>query len=254
MNTKIKKTAAIALGAIAFGLAQQLPAQSVANGNFSANGGSGQIGYNTTLSSWTTVSGSYSFLFNSSTLDSAAPFNTTGALGDSGYVTMTGPGNGTANGLALSPAGGWVLGVDADYENQGGISQSITGLTMGKEYAVSFYWGGVEQFGFSGVTSEGWNVSLGGGTPQSVDDGSLASGAFSGWNLATLDFTANAGTETLSFLAEGTGGSGLPPFSLLDGVSISQVTTAPDAASTAVLLGLATSAMGIAARFRRARR
>jgi hypothetical protein len=68
---------------------------------------------------------------------------------------------------------------------------------------------------------------------------------FTGWMTQTFSFTASSSSEVLSFLAEGTS-SGLPPVSLLDGVSL----TAPEPASwTMLILGLV--GLGVVVRKRR---
>lgn len=105
---------------------------------------------------------------------------------------------------------------------------------MNAQYAVSFYSAGAQQYSFTGVTTEAWDVSLGG---QTLDTATLTdpNHGFTGWQYTTLTFTATSTSEVLSFLSAGTP-SGEPPFSLLDGVSMTQVTTVPEPASAAMLL------------------
>ncbi len=50
---------------------------------------------------------------------------------------------------------------------------------------------------------------------------------------ATFTFTANSPTELLSFLAVGTPAANLPPFALLDGVSLTAV---PEPSTWAMML------------------
>jgi len=196
----------------------------VVNGGFetTTNGG-GQLGFNTNATGWTT--NGYNFLFTSGTADDP------GVTGSDGNLKLWGPGGGVGysaysnNGLpASSPAGGNYVAADGAYE-VGAITQTINDLTIGDEYAVSFYWAGAQQSGFSGNTTEGWDVSLGSTTQDTtiVHDVSLG---FTGWQYQTFDFTASSSTEVLSFLAVGTP-SGEPPFALLDGVSMTQVTPEP---------------------------
>jgi hypothetical protein len=71
---------------------------------------------------------------------------------------------------------------------------------------------------------------------------------FSGWQLQTFDFTANSTSELLSFLAVGTP-TGVPPFALLDGVSLTADTvgteSAPEPGSVVLLVGGLMGLMGV---------
>jgi hypothetical protein len=253
MITKFRSTAiAAAIGlAVSFAGMAAKATNLVTNGSFEQlTGGIGQIGYNgsSLLTGWTNNSSGgtlgYNFVYSSGSAD------TTGANGVSGNVKLWGPNDGSNNGLpASSPDGGNYIAADGAYE-VAPISQTINGLTAGKQYAVSFWYAGAQQYGFNGVTTEQWLVSLGG---QQLSTSVLTdpSNGFTGWQYTTLTFTATATTETLSFLAAGTP-NGEPPFSLLDGVSMSQV-AAPEPASMAMLMtGLI--AIGAVARRRRALR
>jgi hypothetical protein len=236
---------AIVCGVIAAGVSQQASANLVQNGDFTAGSGTipGQLGFNATVTDWSvpTPPSSYTFVF---TPGSAA---TTGAPGQYGTLSLWGPGNGSANGMpATDPAGGNFLGADPAYQN-GPITQTITGLTPGHTYALSFYWAGAQQSGYNGATTEGWDVSLG-AESDSTGTVAVANHGFSGWSEVTFDYTATSASEVLSFLAIGGPASTEPPFALLGGVSLNA--TAPDATSTVTLLGLALSAMGFAARRR----
>ena len=162
-----------------------------------------------------------------------------------GNVQLWGPNNGSANGLpASSPDGGNYVGADGDF-GQGAIQQTINGLTVGDSYDVSFYWAGAQQAGFTGASTEQWQVSLG---SQTLDTAvvNVASQGFTGWTQTTLNFTADSPSDVLSFLAVGTP-NGVPTFAVLDGVSVNAATV-PDTTSTALLAGLTVSAMGFVAR------
>lgn len=188
----------------------------VLNGNFeSTSNGPGEFDTSfTTATDWS--SAGYNFIFASGTAD------TTGSYTPqfNANLELWGPGNGSANGLpASSPYGGNFVAADGAFE-VGAITQTINGLSSGDTYAVGFYWAGAQQSGFNGITTEGWDVSLGG---QTIDTPILTdpSHGFTGWQYSTLDFTATGSSEVLSFLAVGTP-SGEPPFTLLADVSLNQ--------------------------------
>jgi hypothetical protein len=242
MTTSIRTLATIACTAMTLALAQQARAQLVSNGSFeTTTNGNGQMGFNTDATGWTT--GGYNFLYAPGTAD------TTGANGEFGGVSLYGPGNGSPNGLpATSPDGGNFVAADSDFD-VGAISQTINGLTVGDTYTLSFDWAAAQQSGFSGPTNDNWSVSLGSDT-QTTATLNIPQAGFSGWQTQSFSYTATSTSEVLSFLAGTTLPSGAPPFVLLDGVSLTQ-STVPDAASTALLVGLAALAMGAVAWRRR---
>jgi hypothetical protein len=198
----------------------------IANGGFETlTNGPGQFDSKTTATSWT--SSGYNFIFASGTAD------TTGANGDFGNLKLWGPGDGSANGLpASSPDGGNYVGADSAFE-VGAIQQTVNGLTPGTLYALSFYWGAAQQSGFNGATTEQWQVTLGGQEQDTVILNNVNHG-FSGWQSQTFFFAANNTSELLSFLAVGTP-NGVPPFALLDGVSL--VSDAPEPGDFTLILG-----------------
>jgi hypothetical protein len=203
-------------------------AAGVLNGGFEINGGNGEVdgggAGSTTVSNWS-VPGStiqkYTFVWNTGAGISGTTADTTGAPGSDGVVKLWGPGTLSANGLKLSPNGGAFIGADGAFQDEP-IQQVITGLVAGQEYAVSFDWAAAQQASFSGVTSSGWDVSLGAETHSTGNLG-IGNHGFSGWQQSTFDFFATGTSETLSFLSTGTGGAAEPPFSLLDGVSLTAV-------------------------------
>jgi hypothetical protein len=143
--------------------------------------------------------------------------------------------------------------LDGDPNFTGALTQTITGLTIGQEYQLSFYWAGGELFNRTGYTSIQLTGSLGGdsfATPVYLNTNPAGTpGSFSGWTLETFDFTANATSEALSFLAVGSPAANLPPFALLDGVSLTAV---PEPSTWAMMLA-GFGGLGFAA-FRRRRR
>jgi hypothetical protein len=196
----------------------------ILNGGFESNAGNGQLytgstrsGVYTAATGWRMAnSTSYTFLFASGTAD------TTGANGQYGNLSLWGPNNGSANGLpASSPNGGYFIASDSAFQ-QSAIQQTVTGLTPGNRYTLSFWWAGAQQSGFSGNTYDRWVVTLGSETHATTMT-NLTSHGFTGWIHESFTYTATSTTELLSFLADG-GPTGVPPFALLDGVSMQQAT------------------------------
>ena len=212
-------------------------ANSFTNGGFETlTNGSGQLGYNTDATGWTTTG--YNFVFASGTGD------TTGASGQYGSLSLWGPNNGSANGLpASSPQGGNFVGADGDFQTAP-ISQVITGLQVGRTYTITFDYAFAQQAGFSGDTVQHWTSSFGSDSLTTADY-SLPSHGFSGWKSATYTSVATSTTETLSFLAYGD--TPVPPFALLDGVTVSG--EAPEPATWALFVG-GFGLVGLAARRR----
>ena len=223
----------------------------VTNGDFA--GDPGQINFNTSVAGWTSPGGSggsYAFVFAPGTADSL----TNAPVGTYGINPLWGPNDGSANGLpAASPVGGNFIGLDGDFQ-QSPLQQTITGLTAGKTYDLTFYYAFSQQYGFTGATTQNFSVNLGGtyaddgftgGTTLTTPDYNLPSHGFSGWMQDNMKFTATGTSEVLSFLAYGS--QPVPPFALLDGVSM---TAGPEPADWALLL-LGVGAVGGVARLRR---
>ena len=228
LSFHLRKAAVNGLSAVAFlTLATSAQATLVfTNGSFeTTTNGKGELGFNTIATGWTTTG--YNFLYTSGSAD------TTGATGQDGNVQLWGPGNGSANGLpASSPDGGNFVAADGVFQ-VGAIQQTITGLTKGNAYAVGFWWAGAQQSGYNTATTEQWQVSLGGQT-QSTVVVTDASHGFTGWVHKTFTFTADNTSDVLSFLAIGTP-AGVPPFVLLDGVTVAAAV--PEPGSWALMAG-----------------
>jgi hypothetical protein len=233
-----KKMAVIVIPTLALALSASATAQAgnlVTNGDFETytgghNGNPSQLnntgtsGY-TEITGWTVgpgSSGTYGFLMAPGSADTTGSYSP--RYSNTFYLWGPGANGGSVNnGLtATSPDGGNYLALDGGASYRGtGISQTLTGLTSGDKYSVSFYWAAAQQHGFTGATTEQFQVGFGGQT-QSTSVYHLPSHGFSGWMSQTFTFTANGASQVLNFLAIGTPDS-LPPMLLLDGVSVTAV-------------------------------
>ncbi len=182
----------------------------ITNGGFETlTTGYGQIGFNTNATGWTTTG--YNFVFSATNADNG------GVNGSAGNLQLWGPGNGSSNGLHASPNGGNYIAADGAYQ-VAAITQDFTNLTVGHTYIVGFDWGAAQQKGFTGPTTEQWQVSLGSDRHLTEVAHDLNHG-FIDWRMEAFQSVATSTSETLSFLAIGTPG-GKPPFVLLDGVTM----------------------------------
>lgn len=153
-----------------------------------------------------------------------------------------------ANGLTISPNGGNFIGEDGDPTySPGPVQQTISGLTVGQEYDLGFYWAAAQESGYgTGVgTEDQWSVTFGSDT-QTTALVQIPYQGFSGWMYQNFTFTATSSSELLSFLAIG-GPPNEPPFALLDGVSLTAV---PEPAEWVMML-IGFGALGVVARLRR---
>ncbi len=211
-------------------------------GTGAAASGYGQPGFSgLILDDWTNTSTAghlgYNFLFSPTNAE-------TGVVGNGGTLALWGPGNGgVANNpanLGASPDGGNFMAFDGAYQ-QSELTQSISGLTIGDNYTLNFFYGGSQQTGFNGNTTQKFTVGFGG---DSYDTPGLVntSHSFTGWFSQSHTFTATSSTQVLSFLASGA--PAVPPFALLDGVTLFDTTSSstPEpgafAAAFAGLIGL----------------
>jgi hypothetical protein len=202
--------------------------------------------YTGDLTGWsTTGTSTYNILFfgnvaNAKSIDADTRF------------TVSEPQHLNSNFDSLSPNGGNFVGLDGDPVANGPLEQTITGLTSGVTYKLSFYWAGTELSNRTGFGTVGLTGSFGSDafatTPYPNANGAGTPGSFSGWMLENFTFTANSTSELLSFLAVGTPSGNLPPFALLDGVSLTAV---PEPSTWAMML-VGFGGLGYAA-FRRRR-
>ena len=216
----------------------------IVNGDFETTSLTASAQMNTTnVSNWSTTG--YNFLFFPGTA------TTTGAASVSYgqfYLGGTLPSGASNNFPASSPTGGNFIAADGDF-SVAPITQTVTGLTVGIQYAVSFYWAAAQQKNYTGAQTEQWKVSLGSEQYATPIINNPQQG-FTGWFKQSITYTATSTSEVLSFLAAGTP-SGAPPFSLLDGVSIMAVA---EPASWMTLVVAVLSIIGVAQLKRRSSR
>jgi hypothetical protein len=221
LNYTLRQAAVPGLLALALStFATSAKADLVTNGSFELSSAvNSQLGYNgATVTDWSVPAppGSFTLIYAAGAADTA------GAVTPYGNVLLWGPGSGSANGLpASSPDGGNFLALDGAFQ-PGPLSQTISGLTAGDSYTLSFYWAGAQQTAHDGATTEQFQVSFGSETQSTAILNNVNHG-FTGWQQETMTFTADGTSDVLSFLALGTP-NGVPPFSLLDGVSLNAAT------------------------------
>ena len=229
------------------------------------------------------------------TKSSFTSFDPTGWTGGNGliYIDSSGTSN-TSSSTACGPTylqtygcpstlaipGGYnEVEADGNPSFESGFNYSVSGLTVGQTYSLSFYQAASQQTTFSGATTEQWIVSLGKSgmtdnwassgdtcnpcTYSNADSGasvvattlmSTPSQSMTDWNYVTVDLTADATTDLLSFLAWGDGGStaNLPPMVFLAGVNSPAGLTTPEPGSV-VLLVTVLFGLGLGERVRRRR-
>jgi PEP-CTERM motif len=258
----------MAFGAATILVAASLPALAgnlVTNGGFEDNFGAGQFNQSlpgssggqsanhpgTTARDWTVVgtdssfADGYAFVFddaNSFTTSNGHVGPASGSANPSGFNTLPLWGNSSD----ASPDGNYFYGVDSTY-HPSALTQEIGGLIDGHTYTLTFDYAAAQQFDYDGNTIDDWDVTLGGQTIATTNI-DLHSHAFSGWETESVTFTYEGDGGLLSFVNNGMGGcnsdfkdcapldpsaSGGPPFSLLDGVSLTG--SAPEPSTWAMM-------------------
>ena len=262
MEAKVKQlliASAALVGAIAAASPASAVTNFVTNGDFGVNAGNGQVGFNTSATGWSVANpnspnyGSYVFLYNRNAAPigptnlSGTTADETGSLGQFGTVKLWGPDDGSVNGLTATPTGAFIASTPT-FDN-GPISQTVTGLTPGAKYLLSFNWAAGQQLGYDGTTTEGWKVTLGGGASQSTPIITLPDKGFSGWTTQSFEFTADGASDQLTFLAiDAPGTADQQGFALLNGVTLVAAPTPEPGAWSLMVIGV--GMLGAALRMR----
>ena len=212
----------------------------VRNGGFESNGGPGATAYNPTqmvLDDWT---------FSPSGRFAGIDTEAHAYINDSQNIRFWGasPGYQNGNGFKGSPDGGYFYAADGNAVFRGNLSQDITGLTVGANYDLTFYYAYGQEAcsACNGDTRQSWHVVFG-SDQYETDVVDVPSHGFVDWNTVTHTFTASAITQTLTFWANG--GNGAPPMALLDSVKLTAQNEPPTPPSAVPgplpLLGLGAS-------------
>ncbi len=229
----MKQALMIGLSAASLSMAS-LPAEAfVVNGGFTPTGlsqsayiGSGQV----SIAGWD-ISKSYAFLVPDGTA-ATTNINQAGFGPDPVWGTPITAPSGAPVSLygdadVTSPSGsGWFIAADGAYGagESYTVSQTLSGLTAGKQYVVSFWQASGQQREFDGDSTSGWLVGFGGSTASSAGMNHASKAPVSGWQKQELTFTADSANPVLSFLAQGSP-AGQPPFALLSDVSVKEIPT-----------------------------
>jgi hypothetical protein len=269
--TKTSLRLAAAAGALAVaGLAQATPLPNLVNLNFLNYSGAAPKNYFVSVDpvGWT---GGNGLIFIDQPGNSSNPNSACGSV----YLTTYG----CPSTLAISGGYNYVE-ADGNPTYESGFNYTISGLTKGETYTLSFYEAASQQTGFgNGLnTTEQWIVSLGTqGMQICYDCGSAdsyyggydstyynndptasieattlmttPSGGMTDWQYVSVNLTADASTDVLSFLAWGDNGNtvNLPPIVFLAGVdSPSGLNTGVPEPTTLVLAALSVLGIGVA--------
>lgn len=191
----------------------------------------------------------YNFIFNDYMAPSAAGTPTS----VENLLLWGMPTTGVSNGIGPSPTGGNFLAADGAYLNAP-VTQTVSGLTVGRQYSVSFWWAAGQLHPYTGATTDRWDICFGtcsfttdynvigdgyatydnlpGDEIHSTSTVVVPEFGFVPWRHEYIVFTATSSTQTLSLLAYGTP-LGTPPFALIDGLSLDAV---PEPSTWAMML------------------
>lgn len=128
------------------------------------------------------------------------------------------------------------LAMDGGSSNNMAIYQTITGLTSGTNYTVTFYMAAGQQSTATSATTEYYDVYF--GTASTATETATTTinnpqDSFTPWSLVTMNFTANNATQILEFMAMG-GPVSDPPMDFLADVTVN-LTATPEPSAIALM-------------------
>jgi hypothetical protein len=166
-----------------------------------------------------------------------APMNSTANYATNGVYDRGGNGVVTFYSTpGAAPGGGNAIMSDPAYETAG-ISQHVTGLTIGDTYTLSFYEASMQQTGYTGAEHDAWQVSFGTTTQDSTTMNNPSKGS-TDWVEDAMTFVANAASESLTFYATTSTTNAQAPFLLLADVSLTNTTPPSDPVPEPSTLGI----------------
>jgi choice-of-anchor C domain-containing protein len=186
-----------------------------------------------------------------------------GFINNGGFETGSFPGSATTLFNGSTGITGWVVGgnsvdyigshwqagegsrsVDLSGSSPGSISQPLSGLTVGKQYQVSFLMAGNPD---GGPSTKVLNASVGSFSQNFTFNVASKSLGNMGWTLKSFTFTATSATPTLTFssLTEG------PYGPAIDGVRVGAMVRGVPEPGSLALLGLGAAGLALASWRRR---